>query len=110
MPASLDSLAPLKNSSGPGKGTGVGDPGRWILELPIVAGAGDNLQTATAEIVADMKTGTNVYFEAVRTGANGMILGNLKNAAASSLSGTQLDVEIDIGGTPYHCNVFPTKA
>jgi len=26
------------------------------------------------------------------------------------LSGTQLDVEIDIGGTPYHFTVYPTKA
>jgi len=46
----------------------------------------------------------------VGTGANGMILKNPKNAAASALSGTQLDVEIDIGGTPYHFTVYPTKA
>lgn len=44
------------------------------------------------------------------TGANGMILKNLKNAAASALSGTQLDVQIDIGGTPYYFTVYPTKA
>lgn len=44
------------------------------------------------------------------TGANGIVLKNLKNAAASALSGTQLDVEIDIGGTPYHFTVYPTKA
>lgn len=44
------------------------------------------------------------------TGANGGVLKNLKNAAASGLSGTQLDVEIDIGGTPYYFTVYPTKA
>ncbi len=44
------------------------------------------------------------------TGANGIVLKNPKNAAASALSGTQLDVEIDIGGVPYHFTVYPTKA
>lgn len=44
------------------------------------------------------------------TGSNGIVLKNLKNAAASALSGTQLDVEIDIGGTSYHFTVYPTKA
>lgn len=43
-------------------------------------------------------------------GANGGVLKNLKNAAASALSGTQLDVAIDIGGTPYYFTVYPTKA
>lgn len=44
------------------------------------------------------------------TGANGGVIGNLKNAAASALSGVQLDVEIDIGGVPYYFTVYPTKA
>jgi len=44
------------------------------------------------------------------TGANGGVISNLKNAAASALSGTQKDVEIDIGGTAYHFTVYPTKA
>lgn len=44
------------------------------------------------------------------TGANGGVLKNLKNAAASGLSGTQLDVEILIGATPYFFTVYPTKA
>lgn len=44
------------------------------------------------------------------TGANGGVLKNLKNAAASALSGTQLDVEILIGSTPYYFTVYPTKA
>lgn len=44
------------------------------------------------------------------TGANGGVLKNLKNAAASALSGTQLDIEILIGATPYYFTVYPTKA
>jgi hypothetical protein len=44
------------------------------------------------------------------TGANGGVLKNLKNAAASGLSGTQKDIEIDIGGVPYYFTVYPTKA
>lgn len=48
--------------------------------------------------------------EGLGTGANGFKLKNLKNAAATALSGTQLDVEIDIGGTPYYFTVYPTKA
>ena len=44
------------------------------------------------------------------TGANGIVLKNLKNAAATALSGTQKDIEIDIGGTPYYFTVYPTKA
>lgn len=46
----------------------------------------------------------------VGTGANGIKLKNLKNATASSLSGTNIDIEIDIGGTPYYFTVYPTKA
>ena len=44
------------------------------------------------------------------TWANGIKIKNPKNAAASALSWTQLDVEIDIGWTPYHFTVYPTKA
>ena len=44
------------------------------------------------------------------TGTNGITLKNLKNSAASSLSGTNVDITIDIGGTPYYFTVYPTKA
>jgi hypothetical protein len=44
------------------------------------------------------------------TGANGGVITNLKNSATSGLSGTELDVEINIGGTPYYFHVYPTKA
>jgi hypothetical protein len=35
---------------------------------------------------------------------------NPKNLAASALSGTKKVIEIDIGGTPYYFEVYPTKA
>ncbi len=44
------------------------------------------------------------------TGSNGGVLKNLKNAAASALSGTNVDIAIDIGGVPYYFTVYPTKA
>ncbi len=44
------------------------------------------------------------------TGTNGITLKNLKNSAASSLSGTNIDITIDIGGVPYYFTVYPTKA
>ena len=44
------------------------------------------------------------------TGANGIVLKNLKNSAASALSGVQLDIAIDIGGVAYYFTVYPTKA
>jgi hypothetical protein len=60
---------------------------------------GDIILTANSSIISF--TGT---------GANGGVLTNLKNSATSELSGTALDVEIDIGGTPYYFHVYPTKA
>ena len=44
------------------------------------------------------------------TGTNGITVKNIKNRATSALSGTQKDVEIDIGGVPYYFTVYPTKA
>lgn len=35
---------------------------------------------------------------------------DMKNSAPTALSGTQKDIEIDIGGTPYYFTVYPTKA
>jgi len=43
-------------------------------------------------------------------GMNNTVIKDMKNAAASALSGTQKDIEIDIGGTPYYFTVYPTKA
>ena len=44
------------------------------------------------------------------TGANGFVISNPKNAAAGTLSGTALNVEISIGGVPYYFAVYPTKS
>jgi hypothetical protein len=60
---------------------------------------GDIILTANSSIISF--TGT---------GANGGVLKNLKNAATGTLEGTALDVEIDIGGTPYYFHVYPTKS
>jgi hypothetical protein len=40
----------------------------------------------------------------------GLIMKDMKNHAHSALSGTRKLVEIDIGGTPYYFEVYPTKA
>lgn len=58
----------------------------------------------------DIDLASGAVVAGLGTGANGVTLKNLKNAAASALSGTQLDVEIDIGGVAYHFTVYPTKA
>ena len=44
------------------------------------------------------------------TGANGGVIGNMKNHATSALSGTKKTIEISIGGTPYYLDAYPTKA
>ena len=44
------------------------------------------------------------------TGANGVILKNLKNATTISLSGTAKAIVIDIGGVPYYFLAYPTAA
>ena len=48
--------------------------------------------------------------EGAGTGANGFVILNPKNAATKTLSGTALDVEISIGGTPYYFHVYPTAS
>ena len=57
------------------------------------------VSVASAGVIAGLGTGTN-----------GVTLKNLKNSAATALSGTQKDITIDIGGVPYYFTVYPTKA
>lgn len=68
--------------------------------------------TATGNIVLsrDVTVASGKKIAGAGTGANGIVLKNLKNAAASALSGTNVDIEIDINGTPYYFTVYPTKA
>jgi len=42
--------------------------------------------------------------------SNGIVIKNLKNSDPTSLSGSQKDIEIDNGGSPYYFTVYPTKA
>jgi len=44
------------------------------------------------------------------TGTNGGVITNPYNDTASALSGTQKDIKILIGATPYYFTVYPTKA
>lgn len=78
-----------------------------------IRATGDGAGGVTTPLIttsADLHMGSGLSIIGDGAGANGIILKNPKNAAASALSGTQLDVEIDIGGTPYHFTVYPTKA
>jgi hypothetical protein len=47
---------------------------------------------------------------AVGTGANGLVLSNLKNSTNTSATGTAITIEISIGGTPYYFLAYPTTA
>lgn len=66
--------------------------------------------TATGAVVlpASVTVASAATIAGAGTGTNGIILKNLKNQAAGSLSGTALTVVIDIGGTPYYFLVSPT--
>ncbi len=77
------------------RATGNGSGG---ITTPLITASADFHMASAKKIIGD------------GTGANGIVLKNPKNTTASALSGTQLDVEIDIGGTPYHFTVYPTKA
>jgi hypothetical protein len=66
--------------------------------------------TGKATFNGSIDVGSAGVLAGVGTGANGIKLKNLKNAAATALSGTQKDIEIDIGGTPYYFTCYPTKA
>lgn len=68
------------------------------------------VSTGAVVLPATVNVASAATIAGVGTGANGIILKNLKNSAASALSGTQLDIAIDIGGTPYYFTVYPTKA
>lgn len=83
---------------------GLASAGAAVATKATLSGAG------LLTLVGGLTVGASSAVGTAGTGANGMVLTNPKNAAASALSGTQLDVEIDIGGTPYHFTVYPTKA
>lgn len=54
--------------------------------------------------------GSALTIKGVGIGANGLSLGNLQTAAYGALSGTTQTVVIDMNGTPYYFEIFPTKA
>jgi len=69
-----------------------------------------NTQTLTNKTLTAPSITSGSSIIGAGTGANGFVLKNLKNSSASALSGTQKDIEIDIGGVPYYFTVYPTKA
>ena len=87
-------------------GVASGTPSLTLTEGDILVSDGD-IEVTDGDLTFTANASSIIF---TGTGANGGVVSNMKNAAASSLSGTQLDVEIDIGGTPYHFTVYPTKA
>jgi hypothetical protein len=92
--------------------------GSGAISLNATATGGVTLGRATTITTGDLTvTNGNIVVSAnakglsfTGTGANGGVLTNLKNAAASTLSGTNVDIEIKIGSTSYFWTVYPTKA
>lgn len=76
------------------------------LTSPVINGT----VTTTGLTMPTMSVVSGGSIIGVGTGANGVTLKNPKNSAATALSGTQKDIEIDIGGVPYYFTVYPTKA
>ncbi len=68
-----------------------------------------NTQTLTLKTLTAPTITSGSSIVGAGTGANGFVLKNLKNSSASGLSGTQKDIEIDIGGVPYFFTCYPTK-
>lgn len=109
--ARTSSTSPFDSTS---YGIYVNSSGSFVIKAASVASG-----TAALTITAGDLTITSGYLVIsanakgitfTGTGANGGVLKNLKNSAATALSGTQKDIEIDIGGTPYYFTVYPTKA
>lgn len=64
-------------------------------------------ETLKAETI---ELGINKYLQGSGTTGNGFIIKNPKNHAFSALSGTSVNVELDLNGTAYYFSVYPTKA
>ncbi len=80
-------------------GSASGTAALTLTAGDIVLTSGGITITANASVISFTGTSTN-----------GGILKNLYNDVASGLSGTQRDVKILIGSTPYYFTVYPTKA
>ena len=92
------------------------DPVNGVLSLMVNGTEVAKFSTTVATLVIaptvsnDMTIASGKKIQGAGTGANGIVLKNLKYAATSSLSGTQKDIEIDIGGVAYYFTCYPTKA
>jgi hypothetical protein len=98
-------LIKLGNGGVGGSADILGTGSSWAVTNQGVATFYELSSSTTLKITAGAgRIGTDL------TGSSGFIILNPKNAAASALTGTQLDVEINIGGVPYFFTVYPTKA
>ena len=72
------------------------------------------MKTVTASTRVDVETpivnlDASAIIASKWTGATWTVLKDLKNHAASGLSGTKKLIEVDIEWTPYYFEVYPTK-
>lgn len=103
--------APLTiDAAGSGVITIAGTSTGRVTITPVTTITGALTQTGLATFTNGVVIASAKGVTGAGTGANGFLIKNPKNAAATALTGTQLDVEIDIGGVPYHFTVYPTKA
>lgn len=103
--------APLTiDAAGSGTITVGGTSTGAVTITPATTITGALTQTGLATFTNGIAIASAKGVTGVGTGANGFLIKNPKNAAAGTLSGTALNVEIDIGGTPYYFAVYPTKS
>jgi hypothetical protein len=83
--------------------------GTSTLSGAVTTGSTSDL-SAGKTTVDDVDVKSGGVIAGLGTGANGVVLKNLKNDSPTALSGDQKDIEIDIDGTAYYFTVYPTKA
>lgn len=87
-------------------GTTVDTSGN-ISSAGTIEAVSGNLTVTAGNIVL---TANSSVISFTGTGANGGLLTNLYNTAATTLAGTQRDIKILIGTVPYYFTVYPTKS
>ncbi len=99
--AAASGVAVVASSSGTDENMTIDAKGSGTLTL-------NGTATGAVVLPAAVTVASAATIAGAGTGANGIILKNLKNQATGSLSGTAKAVVIDIGGVPYYFLVSPT--
>lgn len=68
-----------------------------------------NTSTGAVILPAVITVASAATITGAGTGANGIILKNLKNNANTTVSGTAITITIDVAGTPYYFLAYPTN-